>query len=149
MKCTFKLLGLFVMLLLWVQMLSYEIENQNQKQLINVLIRNAYIDEDYLDYISIEATCGLSFNGSQLIFYNNDVENLNGVGKYVISNSNSLVWSVPPYWPILKINMEGRGRWSSNYIFNFPTPFPLCSKLSDEQHIRFARRRRFRLPLHS
>ena len=50
----------------------------------------------YLDYISIEATCGLSFNGSQLIFYNNEVENLNGVGKYVISNSNSLdeVWNV-------------------------------------------------------
>ena len=50
----------------------------------------------YLDYISIEATCGLSFNGSQLIFYNNDVENLNGVGKYVISNSNSLdeVWDI-------------------------------------------------------
>ena len=49
-----------------------------------------------LDYISIEATCGLSFNGSQLIFYNNDVENLNGVGKYVISNSNSLdeVWNI-------------------------------------------------------
>ena len=50
----------------------------------------------YLDYISIEATCGLSFNGSQLIFYNNEVENLNGVGKYVISNSSSLdeVWNV-------------------------------------------------------
>jgi hypothetical protein len=50
----------------------------------------------YLDYISIEATCGLSFNGSQLIFYNNEVENLNGVGKYVITNSNSLdeVWNV-------------------------------------------------------
>ena len=50
----------------------------------------------YLDYISIEATCGLSFNGSQLIFYNNEVENLNGVGKYVISNASSLdeVWNV-------------------------------------------------------
>ena len=33
MKCTFKLLGLFVMLLLWVQMLSYEIENQNQNDI--------------------------------------------------------------------------------------------------------------------
>ena len=50
----------------------------------------------YLDYISIEATCGLNFNSSQLIFYNKEVVNLNGVGKYVISNSNSLdeVWDV-------------------------------------------------------
>ena len=50
----------------------------------------------YLDYISIKATCDLVFNGSQLIYYNDEVENLNGIGKYVISNSSSLdeVWNV-------------------------------------------------------
>ena len=50
----------------------------------------------YLDYISIEATCDLVFNGTQLIYHNNEVQNLNGIGKYVISNSSSLdeVWNV-------------------------------------------------------
>ena len=50
----------------------------------------------YLDYISIEATCDLVFNGAQLIYRNNEVQNLNGIGKYVISNSSSLdeVWNV-------------------------------------------------------
>jgi hypothetical protein len=50
----------------------------------------------YLDYISIEATCDLVFNGTQLIYRNNEVQNLNGIGKYVISNSSSIdeVWNV-------------------------------------------------------
>ena len=50
----------------------------------------------YLDYISIEATCDLVFNGTQLIYQNNAVQNLNGIGKYVISNSSSIdeVWDV-------------------------------------------------------
>ena len=50
----------------------------------------------YLDYISIEATCNLVFNDSQLIYHNNEVQNLNGIGKYVISNSSSVdeVWNV-------------------------------------------------------
>ena len=68
----------------------------------------------YLDYISIEATCGLSFNGSQLIFYNNEVENLNGVGKYVISNSNSLdeVWNVTD---ISNITFKENSNLESNF----------------------------------
>lgn len=68
----------------------------------------------YLDYISIEATCGLSFNGSQLIFYNNEVENLNGVGKYVITNSNSLdeVWNVTD---ISNITFKENSNLESNF----------------------------------
>ena len=68
----------------------------------------------YLDYISIEATCGLSFNGSQLIFYNNEVDNLNGVGKYVISNSNSLdeVWNVTD---ISNITFKENSNLESNF----------------------------------
>ena len=68
----------------------------------------------YLDYISIEATCGLSFNGYQLIFYNNEVENLNGVGKYVISNSNSLdeVWNVTD---ISNITFKENSNLESNF----------------------------------
>jgi len=37
-------------------------ENQNQEELINVLLRNGYIDEDYLDYISIFYEGSLSKN---------------------------------------------------------------------------------------
>ena len=77
----------------------------------------------YLDYISIKATCDLVFNGSQLIYYNDEVENLNGIGKYVISNSNSLdeVWNVSDISNIYsKENSNSESNFSvkSNLGFN-------------------------------
>lgn len=42
-------------------------ENQNQKELINVLLRNGYIDEDYIDYISIFYEGSLSKNDHQFL----------------------------------------------------------------------------------
>ena len=79
----------------------------------------------YLDYISIEATCDLSFNGSQLIFYNNDVENLNGVGKYVISNSNSLdeVWNISDI-----SNITFKENSNSDINFNIKSNLGFASK---------------------
>ena len=79
----------------------------------------------YLDYISIEATCDLSFNGSQLIFYNNDVENLNGVGKYVISNSNSLdeVWNISDI-----SNISYKENSNSDINFNIKSNLGFASK---------------------
>lgn len=42
-------------------------QNQSQKELINVLLRNGYIDEDYLDYISIFYEGSLSKNDHQFL----------------------------------------------------------------------------------
>ena len=77
----------------------------------------------YLDYISIEATCNLVFNGSQLIYHNNEVENLNGIGKYVISNSNSLdeIWDISDTSSITfkeNVNSESNFSVKSNLGFN-------------------------------
>lgn len=42
-------------------------ESQKQKELINLLLRNGYIDEDYLDYISIFYEGSLSKNDHQFL----------------------------------------------------------------------------------
>jgi hypothetical protein len=105
----------------------------------------------YLDYISIEATCGLSFNGSQLIFYNNDVENLNGVGKYVISNSNSLdeVWNITDISNItfkenlnsdINFNVKSNLGFASKYIAfsrtDLLSPVPNSSEVLAKQNLK-------------
>ena len=77
----------------------------------------------YLDYISIEATCNLVFNGSQLIYHNNEVQNLNGIGKYVISNSSSLdeIWDISDTSSITfkeNVNSESNFSVKSNLGFN-------------------------------
>ncbi|OUS02123.1 peptidase C25 [Flavobacteriales bacterium 33_180_T64] len=50
----------------------------------------------YLDYISIEATRGLSFEGSQFVFKNDEVALNPGIVEYTISNSNTIqeVWDI-------------------------------------------------------
>ena len=81
----------------------------------------------YLDYISIEATCDLSFNNSQLLFSNKESLDLIGVGKYQISNSNSMseVWDITDISAVSsKTNFDNESNFSfksnlgnpSNYI---------------------------------
>jgi len=50
----------------------------------------------YLDFISVEATRGLSFEGNQFIFKNNSVANSSGVVEYTVSNASSVseVWDI-------------------------------------------------------
>ncbi|MGC1204692.1 MAG: type IX secretion system sortase PorU [Flavobacteriaceae bacterium] len=50
----------------------------------------------YLDYISIEATRALNFQGNQFQFKNNEVVNSSGIGQYNISNTSKIVeiWDV-------------------------------------------------------
>ena len=50
----------------------------------------------YLDYISIEATRALNFQGNQFQFKNNAVATLPGIGQYTISNASGVseVWEV-------------------------------------------------------
>jgi hypothetical protein len=50
----------------------------------------------YLDYISIEATRALTFEGHQLCFKNRNVSNTSGVVEYTLSNSNKVseIWDI-------------------------------------------------------
>jgi len=75
----------------------------------NIMVSNSSISVDlsynnngnpssvaYLDYISIEGTSNLVYNGEQLIFYNKDVVDLTGVGQYNISSANTIsnIWEI-------------------------------------------------------
>ena len=50
----------------------------------------------YLDYISIEATRALTFEGDQFIFKNDEVATVSEVAEYTISNASSIsqVWDI-------------------------------------------------------
>jgi len=50
----------------------------------------------YLDYISIEATRALSFEGGQFRFQNNQVDQASGIGQYNITNASGIdeIWDV-------------------------------------------------------
>lgn len=50
----------------------------------------------YLDYINLEATRNLIYEGSQMVFSNSDVITTPGVAQYNMSNTNSLseVWDI-------------------------------------------------------
>ena len=54
----------------------------------------------YIDYISLEATRELSFNGSQFQFYNKSTAQVSGIGLYTIANANN----VTEVWDITDIN---------------------------------------------
>jgi hypothetical protein len=80
-------------------------ENQNQKELIIVLIRNGYIDEDYLDYISIFYEGSLSKNDHQFLI---NVKTLNkNEFNYPLQKKENL---------IKKINQF---EFENEYIFNY------------------------------
>ena len=50
----------------------------------------------YLDYISIEATRGLAFEGDQFIFKNNQVANAPGIVEYSMTNASAVseTWDI-------------------------------------------------------
>ncbi|WP_045475104.1 type IX secretion system sortase PorU [Winogradskyella sp. PG-2] len=52
--------------------------------------------DGYLDYINIEATRRLMFEGDQLRFKNNDVVNTPGIAEYTISNASAVqeIWDI-------------------------------------------------------
>ena len=54
----------------------------------------------YIDYISLEATRNLSFDGNQFEFYNRSTTQSSGIGMYTITNANS----VSEVWEITDVN---------------------------------------------
>nr|WP_242085474.1 type IX secretion system sortase PorU [Aestuariivivens sediminis] len=59
----------------------------------------------YLDYISIEATRGLQFNGKQFQFKNSNVISASGIGQYTISNASQVseIWEVTDNYNVLSL----------------------------------------------
>lgn len=69
----------------------------------------------YLDYISIEAERQLISDGTQFQFKNNMTNGMSGVGRFTISNANSIqeVWDVSnPYNPLFYTNSESLPEFS-------------------------------------
>ena len=61
--------------------------------------------EGYLDYVSVEATRALSFNGNQFHFKNNLSTQSSGVASYVLSNASEVqeVWDVTNIYDVTTI----------------------------------------------
>ena len=60
----------------------------------------------YLDYISVEATRALSFEGSQLRFKNSSVANTSGIVAYNLTNASSVseIWDITDKFNVTKVN---------------------------------------------
>ncbi|MEO8774099.1 MAG: type IX secretion system sortase PorU [Gelidibacter sp.] len=70
----------------------------------------------YLDYISIEATRGLVFEGKQFIFKNNKVATIPGIVEYTMTNASliSEIWDISNKYDVTRaIHTEG------NSVLNF------------------------------
>ncbi|MBA6154513.1 type IX secretion system sortase PorU [Gelidibacter maritimus] len=70
----------------------------------------------YLDYIAIEATRGLVFEGEQFVFKNNQVANTPGIVEYSMSNAASVseIWDISNKYDVTAVaNAEG------NSVMNF------------------------------
>ena len=63
----------------------------------------------YLDYISLEGTCDLNYNGDQFIFYNKNVVDLSGIAQYNITNANSIsnIWEITDLNNVSEIFIDG------------------------------------------
>ncbi|MUU79596.1 type IX secretion system sortase PorU [Winogradskyella endarachnes] len=69
----------------------------------------------YLDYINIEATRNLIYEGSQMVFSNSDVITTPGVAQYNVSNTNSLseIWDITDRFNVSNIvNSDNSGNLS-------------------------------------
>ncbi|AUC77695.1 type IX secretion system sortase PorU [Olleya sp. Bg11-27] len=73
--------------------------------------------EAYLDYISVEATRALAFNGSQFHFRNNEATSGSGIANYVLSNASQVqeVWDVSDLYDVSSItNIDANNTLSFN-----------------------------------
>ena len=64
----------------------------------------------YLDYISVEATRNLAFEGSQMVFKNNEVVMNSGIAQYTISNTNNVqeIWDITNKYDVSSVlNSDG------------------------------------------
>ena len=70
----------------------------------------------YLDYISVEATRALTYDGDQLIFKNNAVATSSGIVQYNIANAGSVaeVWDITD-----KFNVAAISNTDNESVFSF------------------------------
>ncbi|WP_027127042.1 type IX secretion system sortase PorU [Gelidibacter mesophilus] len=88
----------------------------------------------YLDYISIEATRGLSFEGEQFIFKNNKVANTPGIVEYNLTNASSVseIWDISNKYEVASVlntnqnpvlNFKSVSGISKKYLALTPTDY--------------------------
>lgn len=70
----------------------------------------------YLDYIAIEATRGLAFEGSQFIFKNKAVVNTPGIAEYSMTNASSVteIWDITNKYDVVSFK-----NFDQNSVLNF------------------------------
>ncbi len=79
----------------------------------------------YLDYISIEATRGLVFEGSQLMFTNNQVANTPGIVEYNMTNASEVseIWDITS-----KYDVSTLANADTNSLFSFKAVSGIAKK---------------------
>jgi hypothetical protein len=61
--------------------------------------------DGYLDYVNIEATRALTFEGDQLVFRNRDVNTTPGIAEYTLSNASTVqeIWDITDRFNVANI----------------------------------------------
>ena len=79
----------------------------------------------YLDYISLEATSALNFNGGQLTFYNKDLDIESQIISYQISNTSNLssIWDISDISDISEISPNLDDNFSFKSIYSSSNKF--------------------------
>lgn len=87
----------------------------------------------YLDYISVEATRALTFEGSQFIFKNKDVAFNPGIAEFTISNANNIqeVWDITDKYNVQSvINSEQSQTFSFKDVAGVAKKYATVSNLN-------------------
>src|SRR5690606_21518610 len=66
--------------------------------------------QGYLDYISVEATRGLAFEGDQFIFKNNQVTSTPGIAEYSLTNAANVseIWDITNKYDVTSFSNAGQ-----------------------------------------
>ena len=79
----------------------------------------------YLDYISLEATSALNFNGGQLTFYNKDLDIESQIINYQITNTSNIrsIWDISDISDISEISPNLEENFSFKSIYSSSNKF--------------------------
>mgnify|MGYP001197364903 CR=1 FL=1 len=79
----------------------------------------------FLDYISLEATCDLIYEGEQLIFYNNNINSFPSVVEYQIGSNQNIynIWDVSDTYNISEVSNSIENNFSFKSIFSSENKF--------------------------
>ncbi|OIQ18836.1 type IX secretion system sortase PorU [Lacinutrix sp. MedPE-SW] len=130
---------------------EFSVTNQNISVQVNYDNQGVPSGSGYIDYLAIEATRDLNYNGNQFQFKNNETAQSSGVGQYVISGAANLpeVWDVTDNLNVTKkVNTNGDANFSFKSTLgtlktfvavsnsDFKTPIVPASTVVNNQNIK-------------